>query len=282
MPLKKIFATMPRPILVMFVVFLLTPLVSLTFIDKPWNVYHHDGPWRAAVVTVTYWILPWSLCYAIAFKHYFFLPLYLLQCLSLVLHSFVYRDIFPLDISMARYVLVGFMAYIGLFFGNKDFLYPFLTKDYRVWRKSPRYRINYDIYLIGDRPEHKIPAMIRDCSASGLFVIIDPRHVHSFLKKKLEKDKVKAVIRWLGQEHAVNAEIVWSNASGEARHLGLRVVDNESLTPFISWVKGELAYESKLLHTATTLLEHDIHQTALMFWVLFIALSFGLPAFAGM
>ncbi len=271
---------MPTPILVMFFVFLLMPVASTTFIDRPVDIYAREGMWRALLVTLTYWVLPWSLCYSIALKHYLFLPLYLAQCLILLTHSIVYSHMLPLDISLARYVLVAFMAYIGVFFGNKDFLYPFLQKEHRVWRKAPRFRINYEIQLLGEKPEHKIPALVRDCSVTGMFVIVDPRHTQTFLKRKAEGDQVKAVLRWNAQERTIPAEIIWSSAANNARHLGLRVTEPDQLKPFISWVKAEMAYESKLYRAASPLLEHDVHQTALMFWVLFIALSFGLPAFA--
>ena len=75
MPLKKVFGAMPRPILVMFFVFLITPLASLTFIEPPWVVYRHDVLWRALLIGMTYWALPWGLCFAITLKHYLFLPL---------------------------------------------------------------------------------------------------------------------------------------------------------------------------------------------------------------
>lgn len=280
MPFKKHFQSMPTPILVMFFVFLLTPLVSLSFIERPWVIYAREGFWRATTVTLTYWLIPLGLCYALAFKHYLFLPLYGGQCLALLLHSILYSNTLPLDMALARYVLIAFMAYIGFFFGNKDILYPFLTKDFRIWRKTRRLRVTYEIQLMGDRPEHRIPAKIKDCSAVGMAVSIEQKHLQSFLQKKSEGDRLTAVIRWLGQERAFPAEIVWTSSSEKARSLGLRVARNMGLSEFVDWIKGELLYESRLYRTASPLLEHDVHQTALTFWVLFIALSFGLPAFA--
>lgn len=279
---------MPAPVLAMFLVFLVMPFVSLTFIDMPWEVYRREGLVHAILVVATYWVMPLALCYAITLKHFLFLPFYITQCLLLFLHAITYHDRLPLDIAIARYVLVGFTAYIGVFFGNKDFLYPFLTLRHRVWRKAPRLQLRYEVTLVGDRPEHKIPAVLRDCSATGMAVSIEPKHFESYLKKRHAGDNVHAVVRWLGREAIFPCEIIWTSQQTETRIFGLRLrdgADTKTMRQFVAWARQELQQEASLVPLAKpgaggSLLEHEMHHTALTIWVLFIVLSFGLPAFA--
>lgn len=277
--LEKILA-MPTSVLVMFGVFLVTPFLSLTFIELPWVVYAQEGTGRASLVVLTYWLGPLLLCYSILIKHHLFVPFYLLQCVALLAHSITYSNKLPLDIALARYVLIGFMAYIGVFFGNKDFLTPFLTKNFRMWRKHPRFRVSFEIHLVGDKPEMKIPALLENCSATGMAVSIEKKLVNSFVKKKQERDALGVLLRWQGQEFTLQGTIVWLSDSEATRAVGLHLGKSEALTRFVAWVKHELAYEARMLHASSPVLEHDVQQTALILWVLFIALSFGLPAFA--
>ena len=199
---------MPAPVLVMFFLFLLTPFLSLTFIEKPWSFAVHHGVLRTLAILAAYWVVPLLLAYALAFRHHLFLPLYGLQCVALLIHSVLNSNEIPVDMAVARYVLIAFMGYIGFFFGNKDFLYPLLTSDFRIWRKTRRIRVNYEIHLTGEKPEHRVPARIRDLSVGGLAVGLDTRHHETFVKRKGEGDVIRVVVRWGGKEREFPASIM--------------------------------------------------------------------------
>lgn len=280
MHFKRLFRSMPAPVLVMFVLFLVTPFLSLTFIERPWDFAVHHGKARTFVILAAYWVFPLLLAYSLAFRRYLFLPLYGLQCVALMMHSFFHSREIPLDMALARYILIAFMGYIGYFFGNKDFLYPLLTSDFRIWRKTRRIRVNYEIHLTGERPEHRVPARIRDISATGLAVGLDTRHHETFVKRKGEGDVITVVARWGGKEREFSSKIVWANFKEGVRYFGLMVDEQQDLGEFVQWIKNEILIEKKLLRSSAPIFEHDVHETALAYWVLFVVLSFGLPALA--
>jgi len=279
---KKTFDGMPLPVMVMFFVFLLTPFLSLTFIHKPWSFVEHHGMTRTFVILAAYWVFPLSLAYALACRRYLFLPIYGLQCGALLAQAILSANEMPLDMALARYVPIAFMGYIGFFFGNKDFLFPLLTSDFRYWRKTRRIRVNYEIHLLGERPEHRVPARIRDLSSGGLSVGLDTRHHETFVKRKDTGDTIRAVVRWGGKEKEFPATIVWANFKDGVRYFGLQVEKTHNLDQFVQWIRNEILIEKKILRTSAPVFEHDVHDTALAYWVLFIALSFGLPALAAL
>ena len=131
--LSKRFKEMPRTILVLFFLFLLIPIASSVFRDSLSRGFSGRAGW--ALFLVSYCLMPLLLCYAIAVKHYLFLPFYLVQCAALIAHSIGSAQILPSDIVATRLILIGMMVYVGIIFGNKDFFYPFLTKKHRSLRR---------------------------------------------------------------------------------------------------------------------------------------------------
>lgn len=274
------FKKMPRTIQVIFLVFLAIPPGSVFLFDSPFTA-HSLTEWRPILFIATYWALPALICYAILVKHYLFLPVYLLQCVALVLHSIFNPKAMPTDFLIMRFVLVVLMMYIGVMFSNRDFLYPFITKQARYWRRSPRMPVTFAITLMGDRPEHRIPATMENCSSSGMAVTIDPKHWNSFIQKKEQGETMKTVLRWAGREHTVGVRIAWIS-KGETMRLGFRAIDEDTMGEFTEWVQHELEYRARVIPglPGERVLAREMHQTALTLWVVFILLSFGLPAFA--
>jgi hypothetical protein len=283
---REAVGAMPPAVASMFWVFAIVPLASFWVVDAPWTVYAREGATRAAVVVAAYWLVPAAICYAILFRHYLFLPLYILQCAVLLTHAVLYRDRLPLDLSIVRFVMVFLMGYVGVFFGNKDFLSPFLTMKKRFWRKAPRLQLRYRITLVGERPEHRIPAELRDVSSGGIAVFVEPKHRDTFIAGYAMGTRLTASMKWNGREQTVAVTLVRKEADQGGWRLGLESAEGyPAFAAFFRWAKDEMEREAALLHTppsssAAGVLAHDLHQSAVTLWLLFIALSFGLPAIA--
>jgi PilZ domain len=275
------FKMMPRNIQIICLVFLAIPPGSTVLFESPLTTYFTQGQGHSFIFIATYWLLPMCICYTILIKHYLFLPFYLLQCVALGVHSFFNTEALPTDFLIMRFSLVMLMTYIGILFSNRDFLYPFITKQSRYWRRSPRMPVTFAVQLFGDKPGQRIPATMENCSSSGMAVSIEPKHLSSFIQKKEQGETLKTVLRWGGREHVIAVRIAWI-AKGPTMRLGFRAVDEEIMGEFTEWVQNEIEYRSRFNPSVPgeRLLAHDMHQTALTLWVVFILLSFGLPAFA--
>ena len=281
MALVSDFKKMPHTIQVIFLVFLAVPPGSLFLFESPWPNFIIQGWWRPTLFIVTYWILPLGICYTILMRHYLFLPFYLIQCVALGLHSLFNTRILPTDFLVMRFVLVVLMTYIGLLFSNRDFLYPFLTRKSRFWRRSPRTSVSFAVQLLGDKPGQKIPATMENCSSSGMAVSIEEKHANSFVRKIEKGETLKTVLRWAGRERTIAVRIAWI-AKTDGMRLGFRAVDEQTMGEFTDWIQSELEYQARFHpgRPGERVLTRDMHQTALTLWIVFILLSFGLPAFA--
>ncbi len=279
---------MPPAIASMFWLFAIVPLASFVVVDAPWVVYAREGVVKAAVVFAAYWLVPVAICYAITFRHFMFLPLYILQCVMLLAHAVLYRDRLPLDLSIVRFVMVFLMAYVGVFFGNKDFLSPFLTVKKRFWRKSPRLQVRYRITLVGERPEHRSPAELRDVSSGGIAVVIEPKHRDTFISGYDLGAGLTTNLKWNGRDQTVSVTIARKDEMDGGWRLGLESAEGyPAFAAFFRWAKEGINREAAILHTNPAvggtgggLLAQELHQSAVTLWLLFIALSFGLPAIA--
>ncbi len=270
--LKKYFKEMPPPIRVLFFLFFLTPFVSMLC-----GLFSHFGEqttWSIVVFSISYWIMPLLLCYAIIAKHYLFLPFYLLQCLALGVQSFSYTHDLVSDILIVRLFVIGMMVYIGILFANRDFLAPFLTGQNRHWRKHPRIEVYHSIDLRSPDEKWNIPATLKNYSAGGMAISVDEKHSKLLNVKK--GDRIVATVRTIEGTRSVLTEIAW--ASPQCR-LGLQALDTTIMGELMMLLQRE-SENRALSHSApTSILQYQMKASGFFLWVFFISLAFGLPAF---
>jgi hypothetical protein len=147
-------------------------------------------------------------------------------------------------------------------------------------------QLRYRITLVGERPEHRIPAELRDVSSGGIAVFVEPKHRDTFIAGYAMGTCLTASMKWNGREQTVAVTLVRKEADQAGWRLGLESAEGyPAFAAFFRWAKDEMEREAALLHTppsssAAGVLAHDLHQSAVTLWLLFIALSFGLPAIA--
>lgn len=271
----------PSPLLGMFLIFLVVPFLSLAIHRPPWELVASDGWYRAILVGLAYWVCPWMLCFAIVYRRFLFLPFYLVQCGALALHSWSYGKGVPFDLEITRYVLIACMGYIGVLFANKDFLYPFLAKNPRFWRKARRFELEWNVTILGDSPKETVDGTMTNCSVTGLGVRVPQSNFKQFLRRKRRGARLSFQVKKGPLEWTIPAEVVWLYDYGPYGNLGLRVMNTDRMIEFVAAVTGEKDADMMPLRSRhAQLLEHDVRQTAFVLWMLFIALSFSIPAFA--
>lgn len=278
--LVKEVKSMPGYLLGIFLVFLIIPISSLFFHQVPWEMYRTEGLWYTLLVLVTYWICPWLLCIAIIIRRFLFLSFYLVQCLMLGIHCIAYGNYLPFDLQIVRFVLIACMVYIGFLFINKDFLYPFLSKDRRFWRKAKRFEFFFDVQIVNNQTEKKIPAVLLDCSVTGMGIKILDENFRGFIKKCRRGDRFSVLLKRGVVEMKLPVETVWIFHYGEFWKLGLQILNTRQMVDFIADVTGKEQKIRTINNSQSHLLENDVRQTAYVLWMLFITLSFSIPAFA--
>ena len=99
-------------------------------------------------------------------RNFLFLPLFLLEGGLLIAHA-SFSDL-PQHLFWLRAALVAVMMVMGLFFLNRDFFFPFLSKANRLWRRNSRLPANLSFTIkVG---EDTYPLVMEDCSATGMCI----------------------------------------------------------------------------------------------------------------
>lgn len=282
MGVYKNFRALPVPLMGLFFVFLAVPLFSLFAIDVPWIAAQKTTFLRVLLVSLTYWVVPLAICLALLLKHNWFFVMYLLQCGLLTLHTIVAGNQQPTEMQLARFLLIGLMIYVGFLFGNKNFLYPLVTRHVRFWRKTTRYQIGRNVFLFTKNRDHLMPARLLDCSAGGLRVSIHDEDLTAALRKAAKNDSFTVLIPSedpKGAEFVLPVEVCWTADDDKGcRQIGCRVLDKKIIRDYMATENLSVVVPLRYPNHRSLRLEQDIQETALILWLVCIALSFAVPA----
>lgn len=121
---------------------------------------------------------------------------------------------------------------------------------------------------------------MENCSATGMGIRIDKEHFKGFLRKLKRGNRLSVYVLTERLETTLSVEVVWLYEYDAFWTLGLRALEPDRMIHFVAAVTGLRDRTLPLRSSHVHLLEHDVRQTAFVLWMLFIALSFGMPAFA--
>lgn len=281
MPFLKAIRSMPNAVLGLLTVFLALPVLSVSAVGSPLHLYISVELWKFSLVMITYWALPVLIVYALALRHHWFLPLHLSLCVLLTAHTLLFHTGTTSEVHFARFLLVALMIYVGILFGNKNFLYPFISKDLRFWRKSVRYRVGRMVKLVGDKNQ-TVPALMQDASKAGMALYVHRDDVIKFVRLAIQGIRLEVNIPYgvSGTEETnVPIEIAWVKTSDHGdRRFGCKVLDKKFMKQYVQHLIKLHHAPVQLPEIKNLKQEEDFQQTALVLWLICIALSFAVPA----
>ena len=274
---KTLFAPLPKCLKMIFAIFLAIPFVSIPFVLSDSHSNGIGSAYWLILTLLTYGVVPFFLCFTILIKHYLFLPAYILQVVVLIIHCSIYDHHSQGDIQMLHFFIFGWMAYIGIHLANKDFLAPFLTKHHRYWRRAFRFPLHLEISLLSEQDKgEKLPAVMDNCSATGIGIVIERDHLPPILQEAPRKQKILVEIQWGGQTHILPFEVMWSNEDGLLQEIGLHALDTDSMFDFVAAVVPSKDRVNSSFVSNGFALEYQLHGNALVLWVCFIVCAFGM------
>lgn len=269
----KPFGSMPPLLSVLFFSFLSLPLVSFFLLGVP----------TGALPITALWIAPLALSWATLRKQGWILPLFTSQCILLGILALVGGSAGPAASRLAHFSLIGFMLYLAFLQKRDDALYPLLTRNVQFWRRSARFEIGRNVFLSENDTGKKIPAVLQDCSATGMAISLSLDEFRqgfrdSALGLKFQVD-IPADAEGKRPSYSLPVELVWKAEAkvGEGK-LGCRTL-NTSLTQ--AYLESEGSKRKAQLRLSETnddfRLEQDIQRSALILWLVSAGLAFFLP-----
>jgi len=111
-------------------------------------------------------------------------------------------------------------------------------------------------------------------------LVVEKRDLTDEIKGKQKGDAMTVKAVWEDEAFLIPCEVMWVAKIDAGVRIGLRATDFDPMYNLVASVTGEeLPYPVKK-GIKNILLEHEIRTTALILWVIFIGLSFGIPAYA--
>jgi hypothetical protein len=267
---------LPAPLLILFCVFLILPFWSLTFVELPWETFARGDALGAGVVFFAYFLGPVLILVTTALSSITFLPIFVVECLTLILHTIFNFQNQTVEFQFLRLVLLGAMAASGILVFNRDTLYPFMSKSTRLWRRSKRIATNVKMYLaVGDQ-RHSV--MMQDISLTGIGLIGSSPEVLAALKEAGKNGSLVFSIQQGGLERILEGKLTWSTGCGDTRQFGVKVADDNVMAMVIGGLKLNSGASKFSQFVVKNWARTGFRRSILSVWGLTLAGSFGVPA----
>lgn len=286
--MRKALGSMPVYLEIMFGIFCLMPLWSLSLPDGPRRLFQAGmtlGIADAAMVS-NYVVLPLLLAVTLLRRSLLFLPLLAFEAIGLLTQILVTSPA-PLDaLPLLKVVLIVVTVLLCVPIANRDFLFPLIQKKSRFWRKAPRLAVNKHLFLAAHDPKTegeagvKVRCVMENVSGTGLAITASAASARGFLSDKPRGSTI-AVGYGRRQEHRFPVRLVWQREEGPMVLLGLRALDAASMEPLIDSVR--VAPQSGVkrwaqLVFARTWVRTSARRTAVAIWSVALAFALGSPA----
>jgi hypothetical protein len=266
---------MPAPLLILFCVFSILPFWSLSFIELPWVSWDQGDPLRAVVSGLAYFLLPLFILITMAFRSITFLPIFIIECLALTIHTVLHSPVNASEWQWIRYTMISAAACCAFFVFNRDSLYPFLSKSTRFWRKSQRISTNVKMHLVVKN--QKLPVVMQDISLTGMNFFGDSTAILEALESNGDDDLCFELFLG-GQIYAISGKLCWTTAHNHIRQFGLKVQDHSLMATVIGKLNLEGRYSKFSQIIVKNWAKTGFRRTVLAIWTFALGGSFGVPA----
>jgi len=273
---------LPRPLIVVFGVFLSIPFLSLVVIPHPVITVLSQGPARGGIILAAYWVLPLFICSLCLRRTFALVPLFFIECGLLLLHSIQDLQYQPSDIQTIRYFLLFGMTVFTLTFLNKDVLYPLLAGNQRAWRAAPRLYVQVPMLLwYKDDPASRVPIVLHNCSLTGIGISAPKEIFEAMLHDKESLGAFVIQIGFGSKNWMLNVQLVRRKEEAAILYAGFRVLNNEIMGAMMEEVQQLLPPQ----HTMKGMLgqywvRRGFRHAVLALWAVSMASVFMMPSCA--
>lgn len=268
---------LPGSLAVLFVICVAAPVWSLIALGSPAEVWRDQGAWAAALLIISYWIMPPAMAIAIVTRSVVFLPFFVSECAALLLYVSVYGAASADVLQWGRYAIIGLTALAGVFISSKDLIAPFLHFGSPEWRRTPRLPSNIKMRAsVGNRVP--VEVVVDDFSLAGMAISLHAEDVGK--AHGLRRGDKLAVLGLNDKVPAVGCEIAWVKVDGPLVSVGLKVLDPAAMATMVQAFRGQRRGLVLPFWLGRLWLNRGFRRLMMAVWACLILAAFGSPAFA--
>ncbi len=273
---------LPIPLLVVFWTFLTLPIVSMTYLPGPGALLEQEGFWIAALAAIGCWGLPLIIAVAASTRDFSVVPLFLVECVILLVQNVLNIHHLTLEAQNFRYfLLLGALTWFALVFLTKDSLYPLLAGNSRPWRLAPRLyaSVPLEIWHPDDRSKH-ISVMLDNCSVTGMGMILEREKFEQFFGPK---ETLGAFILYMGHGDAswmLSTKIIRMEERDGKIFLGVEVFNTSAMRSFINALFIQMPAPSRGGGLGRLQIRGGAQQLAIVLWGISLYWYFIIPSLA--
>lgn len=271
------FADLSLQARICFVLFAASPMWILLFSGSPESFVLSMLGVADLVTVATYFIFPLLICSTIWLRSWFLVPLFLIQCFLLVVHSALNPTLLESETQSVRWISISLATVMGFLLLNRDFLYPLIRKNRRRWRVAPRFAANAQLEVYNGEQLIAVASMV-DYSRAGVGLLVPketseqdlrPAHPNSHIAIKYqdEKDRFEVPVR-----------LIWSQEQAGHLRVGMQSLNVQAMEQLSNALTGTVNPTSVPNHN-TNRLKKYARRLGFAIWIASLALAFGLPAF---
>lgn len=270
--------TLPSSLLILFVACVAAPLWSLLALASPAEVWQTQGAWPAVLLVVAYWVMPPALAITIVLRSPMFLPLFVGECVSLLIYLSFFGAATSDVFYWGRYAAIGMVALAGVFISSKDLLAPFLSFDGSEWRKTPRLPSSIRMHarlLDGTRC---VEIVVDDFSMQGMAISLNGEDLGK--GAQMQRGDKLTVLESGHDNGAVTCEIAWVKTDGPLVSLGLKAVDEAAMAGMVTAFRQRKKGLAMPFWLGRLWLNPMVRRTTMVLWAALIAGAFVSPAWS--
>lgn len=267
--------SLPHSLLILFFICIAAPVWSVLALASPATVWQDQGAWAAVLLIVSYWIMPPAMAIAIVMRSPVFLPVFVSECLALMLYVSIYGHATSDIMMWGRYTAIGLTAMAGVFVSSKDLIAPFLSFGSSEWRSTPRLASSIRMHARLKDPTAPIDIVVDDFSMAGMAISLNAEDVDENFELRRG---AHIVVSEAGKQSGVGCEIAWVKTDGPLISLGLKALDHPAMSNIVSVFRAKKRGLVLPFWLGRLWLNTGVRRTTMVVWAGLIIAAFGSPA----
>lgn len=255
---------------------LAVPIVSFTHYDEMISDIYSMNYYGLSVFISVFWLLPLATIIGIGLRSKYTFIIFILSAIANIYYfdAYLTGSHHVTSFVFLRWFFMTIIVIGGVIILRLDHLIPFLVKERRKFRRSPRTRIEKLIKL---QIEEGIPdtALLKNISEGGLLVSWLRCAEHEISPTE---DKINFNIQFNEKNYKLSGHIVWQTEKGDQNLMGFRVVESNEMKRLFYYCHHHLHSDGFVEMISNAYRTSSFRKLMISLWSIIATLSVIIPS----